>query len=141
MLIFIRSLVLCFTVWVLTALLNTALAGTWLCLFANEYNQFSGTYMMVLIFTLIFSVPGMFFFWIILLATWDNENLFRTLLKAGMVISSLSTMILFVLPHGLARHEIIPLSACIIIAAVASIMIHHFWIKSISTNKKTEHYA
>ena len=123
---FIRSILLSFTIWVLTALLNAAIGGTWLCLFTNEYSGPTSTYMMVLVITLLFSVPGMFFFWIVLLASWEGEHLFRTLLKAAMVISALSALLLFMLPHGLARSEIFALSACVIIAAVTSVMLHHF---------------
>jgi hypothetical protein len=132
--IFIKSVFLSFTIWVLTALLNTMLSGGCLA-FSNEVRYWQETFLLVFIGTLIFSIPGIFIFWIVLLVNWRKDLLFRSLLKAGFVISALSSLLLFILPFNHIKGQQAPISLCMIIAAVASIMIHYPAIRSISTNK------
>ena len=131
----IKSIFLSFTIWVLTALLNACLGGTWLSVFSNEFSAWQLIFLQVFVCTLFFSVPGMFIFWIVLLVNWEQERLFRVLLKTAFVVSILSSVILYFLPVDVVDDQQFFLSLCVVIASIASIMIHHSTIKTISANK------
>lgn len=133
--IFIKSIFFCFTIWVLTALLNALLSGTFLCVFSNAFRHWPETFFEVFICTLFFSVPGIFILWILLLANWHQQQLFGLLLKASLIISALSSLLLGVFPFSLIKGQQLFLSLCIVSASIASIMMHHSIIKSISANK------
>jgi hypothetical protein len=131
---FIRSIYLSFTIWVLTVLLDALLYGTWLSLFSKEFSQWWEAFIAVVFFTLLFSIPGMFIFWMVLLVNWKQELLFRSLLKTIIIVSAVSSMLLYLLPLGVLRAQLIFLSRCIVIAAIVSTMIHHRKILSIIKN-------
>jgi hypothetical protein len=132
---FLKSIFLAFTIWVLAALLNALLGGSWLYFFSRGFTHWPAAFFLVFIFTLILAAPGIFIFWIVLLVKWNEGLLFRYLLKTGLVISALSTLILYILPIGGVEGQQLFLSLCIVIAAITSIMIHHHIIKSASTDK------
>ena len=138
---FFRSIFITFTVWNLTALLNALLMGTVLSILSNEFRQWSFTFGFAIVFTLIFSIPGIFIFWVVLTIKWHDDDLFRSLLKVGFIVSALSSLILYNLPFGLTNHEMFLLSLCIVIAAIASIMMHRSTIISINNNKQIESHA
>jgi hypothetical protein len=138
---FFKSILSTFTIWVLAALLNASLSATWLWLFSNEYNHWPVVFALTLVFTLFFSIPGMFVFWLILLINWDKVMLFQTLLKAGAIISLLSSLFLFVLnDQELERHQFF-LSLSIVISSIASIMMHFSIFNNLLSNKKPNKYA
>jgi hypothetical protein len=138
---FIKSIFTAFTIWVLAAMLNALLSGSWVTFFSNEMYSWPGAFILVLIFTLIFSIPGMFIFWIVMLVNWNEELLFRTLLKAGFIISALSSLWLYLLDDfGINGQELF-LSLGIVISAIASIMAHYRIFKMIYTNKISENYV
>lgn len=137
---FFQSVFLCITIWVLTALINTIIGGSYLLLTANDYYPWPGNYGLVFGFTLFFSVPAMFFFWIALLINWSDVNLFRFLLKAGFILSALFSTLLYFLPTDLPGSQVFVMTLCIVVASIASIMIHHLIIKSISNKQiKIDH--
>ena len=130
-----KSILLSFTVWVMAALFNACLGGTWLSFFSNEFSTWQVIVLQVFVCTLFFSLPGMFIFWIVLLVNWEQERLFRVLLKTAFVVSILSSVILYFLPVDVVDDQQFFLSLCVVIASIASIMIHHSTIKTISANK------
>ncbi|MBC7886610.1 MAG: hypothetical protein H7Z13_01880 [Ferruginibacter sp.] len=132
----IKSILLSFSHWVLTALLNALLSGGWLSFFSTECNPWPGAYLLVFICTLVFSIPGIFIFWIVLLVNWDEDLLFRSLLKTGCIVAALTSLLLFVLPVDSIKGQQLFLSCCMLVASGASIMIHHSIIKSITPCKK-----
>ncbi|MEP7142337.1 MAG: hypothetical protein ABI707_05690 [Ferruginibacter sp.] len=138
---FIKSIFLSFTIWVLTALLNAIFSGSWLALFSIELKNWPTAFLVVLICTLVFSIPGMFIFWIVLLVRWNKDLLFRSLLQTGFIISALSSLLLFILPVNELKGQQAFLSLFIVIAVITSVMIHHSIIKSISKNIMTENDA
>jgi hypothetical protein len=139
--VLIKSIFLSFTIWVLTALLNAVLAVTWLSIFSNEFTCLPAAILVVFIFTLIFSIPGMVIFWIVLLVNRDEELLFRSLLKTGFIVSALSSLMLYILNDDMIGGQKLFLPSCIVIASVASIMIHHPGINSISASKILKNHA
>ncbi len=138
---FFQSIFLCITIWVLTALINTAIGGSYLLMASNANYPWPGNYPLVFGFTLFFSIPAMFFFWIALLANWSVDNLFRFMLKAGFILSALFSTLLYFLPTDLPKSQVFIMTICIVSASIASIMIHHSVIQSISNKQKTIDYA
>lgn len=138
---FFKSIFISFTVWVLTALLNALLMGSVLFFLSDEFKYFPSAFGFTLFFTLIFSMPAVFVLWIVLLANWDEQTLFRSLLKTGFIVSILSSVVAYFLPFGVIKSERPLLSLCIVIAAISSIMMHHSMISSINKNKTTHSHA
>ncbi len=138
---FFKSIFSTFTIWVLAALLNALISATWMSLFATEFNRWPVWFFLSVVFTLFFSLPGVFIFWLVLLANWQKPLLFQTLLKVGFIISSLSSLFLFVLNDHEIEGQQFPLSLSIIISSIASIMIHFTILKNISLNKIANDYA
>lgn len=132
---FFKSIFSTFTIWVLAALLNALLSATWLWLFSDEYNQWPVGFALTLVFTLFFSTPGIFVFWLVLLANWNKDLLFQYLLKAGVIISSLSSLFLFFLNDDDLERQQLFLSLSIVISSIASIMMHFTIFKNIPSNK------
>ena len=138
---FFKSIFTAFTIWVLAALLNALLSGSWVTFFSKEMFSWPGAFILVFIFTLIFSIPGMFIFWIVMLINWNEELLFRTLLKTGFIISALSSLWLYLLDDFGMKGQQLFLSLGIVISAIGSIMAHHSILKMIYTNKISQNYV
>jgi hypothetical protein len=138
---FFKSIFSAFTIWVLAALLNALISATWMSLFATEFNRWPVWFFLSVAFTLFFSVPGVFIFWLVLLANWQKPLLFQTLLKAGLIISSLSSLFLFVLNDHEIEGQQFAQSLSIIISSIASIMMHFPILKNIPSNKIANDYA
>lgn len=100
-----KTIFLTFTIWVLTALLNGLLSGTWLILYSVEFNEWAVACFSVFIATLFFSIPGTFILWLVFLVNNKEEYLFRSLLKTGFIVSSLSSAFIFILPLGLPKNR------------------------------------
>lgn len=133
---FLKSSFLCVTIWVVSALLNSILSGTCLYLLESSLDPgWPGAYLIVFIFTLIFSVPAVFIFWLLLLVNWNEVLLFRIMLRTGLVLSLLSSLLLYMLPLRISVSQLLFLCVCILISSITSIMLHHSIIRSISINK------
>lgn len=128
---FLRTFFLCFTIWVLAALINTLLSGTMLLFFSIEFRSSISVFFLSLVFTLIFSIPAMFLFWLALIINWTHQHLFRILLRVGFITACLSLPLLIKLLDE-EISTVIWLSIFIIISAIGAIMFHHSIIKSIS---------
>jgi len=135
---FINTIFTSLTFWFLVAMLNGLMSGSVISFFSTEFNYWPSTIFLVFIFTLLFTIPGIFIFWLVLLANWETADVFRTLLKTGFVISIIASLLVYILPVGMGKAELLFLPLCIVIAATASIMIHHSILKSITANNKNE---
>ena len=133
---FFKSIFLCLTIWVLTALINTLLSGTMLLFFSFDFHLSYSVFFLVFLFTLIFSIPAMFIFWNVLMIYWNNKNLFLILLRVGFITSCLSVPLVIELMDEPISTEIW-LSIFVIISAIGSIMFHHSIIRQ-HTNKNLE---
>ncbi|MEJ7589141.1 MAG: hypothetical protein WKI04_16410 [Ferruginibacter sp.] len=136
---FFKSVIISFTIWIMTGILNTLLSGSYLYYFSNEFSDAPGTYLLSFIFTLVFSIPGIFIFWLVLLVNRNSKLLFRSLLQAGFLISALSSLLLFALPFNHAKGQLVFLSGCIVVSPIASIMLHHSPIRSSTETKQHNH--
>ena len=134
--IFFKSIFLCLTIWVLTALINTLLSGTMLLFFSFDFHLSYSVFLLVFFFTLIFSIPAMFIFWNVLMIYWNNKNLFLILLRVGFITSCLSIPLVIKLLDEQMTTEMW-LSIFVIISAIGSIMFHHSIIRQ-HTNKNLE---
>ena len=133
---FFKSIFLCLTIWVLTALINTLLSGTMLLFFSFDFHLSYSVFFLVFFFTLIFSIPAMFIFWNVLMIYWNNKNLFLILLRVGFITSCLSIPLVIKLLDEQMTTEMW-LSIFVIISAIGSIMFHHLIIRQ-HTNKNLE---
>ena len=133
---FFKSIFLCLTIWVLTALINTLLSGTMLLFFSFDFHLSYSVLFLVFFFTLIFSIPAMFIFWNVLMIYWNNKNLFLILLRVGFITSCLSIPLVIKLLDEQMTTEMW-LSIFVIISAIGSIMFHHSIIRQ-HTNKNLE---
>ena len=131
----IRSIFLSFTVWVLAALFNAILSSTCLYFFMPDFQYWAGGIAVVFFLSLIFSVPGIIIFWIVILFNWDEDTLFRSLLKAGFIIAMASSLFLFTpIFKDFLKHPMI-LAPCILVATIGAIMLHHSTILSFFSKK------
>ena len=136
-----KAIFLTFTIWLLTALLNGLLSGTWLVFYSVEFNEWTIGCFSVFIATLFFSIPGTFILWLVFLVNSKEEYLFRSLLKAGFIVSSLSSAFIFVLPLGLGKREFLMVFLLAILSLTTAIMIHHAAIRTKTSHKTIENYA
>lgn len=115
-----------FTTWIMAAIINALSSGIYLAFvlgpgFAPERIFITG------VGSLVFSVPGFFIFWVILLIRLtnvaDSRALFRTMLAAGMIPAA-GMIWIFSNILDLEPGYIIPLAAMVICSITASIMLH-----------------
>ena len=123
------------TIWLLTSFINGLLCGPVLFFVNNTNDQLPGDVFLVFALSLIFSVPGFFIFWMILLIKFffhtTERSLFRSALITGLILSSItaypgSRMV----ASEFMGYAIIPAS-CIILSAITSIMLHFKYFKKI----------
>jgi hypothetical protein len=138
--IIIKSIWITFRVWVLAALFNALFIGTALPFLSSEFDGWVSRFLVSFIFTLIFSIPALFIFWIVLLVNWNEDILFRSLLQTGIVVSAISSLVLYALPLTESKGATFLLSLCVVIATISSIMMNHRLIKSnYPTKNQTDH--
>ncbi len=134
-----RSIIFCFTIWVLTALL-AGISGGSFCLFFFAGNPGWGeSFMLVFVGTLFCSAPAMSIFWLIALSNRNSPLLFRTLLQRILVLSAASCILLFFLPLDEPGTHRLGLSICVVLSGLSSVMLHHQTILSFSNRKINSH--
>ncbi len=88
---YIKITITTFTAWILCAIINGLLCGTYMYLATSYFSEWPGEILLVFFFSLFFSAPGFFIFWIVLLisfARWIEERaLFRVALSTGFALS------------------------------------------------------
>ena len=117
-----------FTIWLLTAFLNGLLAGLAISIIGQEYNQVAENCILAGILSLVFSVPGFFIFWVVLLfraARHDREReLFRAALSAGFILSAATAACAYDLLFSVVKNDAYVLMLTIVLSSLISIMIH-----------------
>ena len=117
-----------FTIWLLTAFLNGLLAGLAISIIGQEYNQVAENCILAGILSLVFSVPGFFIFWVVLLfraARHDREReLFRAALSAGFILSAATAACAYDLLFNVVKNDAYVLMLTIVLSSLISIMIH-----------------
>jgi drug/metabolite transporter (DMT)-like permease len=119
-----------FTIWVLTALINAVMSACCLAFSDTEFNVWILAFLLTLFFTLLFSVPAVFIFFIFFAATSksDTGHLFRVLLVAGFVTAVASAVAFYFAFYYQFKTFTIFLTLSIVISAISSIMLHHKFI-------------
>lgn len=126
-----KSVFICFTIWVLTGLLNGVMAGSFIILTTEAFYQWPFEIIEVALCTLVCSIPGMFVFWLVMLFNWKQELLFRRMLLAGFIITALSTFLVFCMPDFIPKNRQVGIAVLTIISITGSLMMHHRYIKAI----------
>lgn len=134
MITFVRSVFLCITIWVLTGILSGLLTGSCLMFIQSSTELWPGIVLFVGLFTMAFSIPGMFVFLLIVIWNWNSPALFRIMLRCAAMLPLLSTSLLYLFPMGLDRNEFSVISIGVTISCLTSVMLHHSIIKSINEN-------
>lgn len=123
------------TIWILASLINSLLLGSALSLGNNIYFEFAENVLPIFAFSLFFSAPEFFIFWIVLLtkiSTCTNGRaLFRSALITGFILASATAFFgskMFSSQFG--NHFYMP-AACIILSVMSSIMLHFKHFKKI----------
>jgi hypothetical protein len=121
-----------FTIWLLTAFINGLLAGITISIIGREYDQVAGNCILAGILSLVFSAPGFFIFWLVLLfraARHDREReLFRAALTAGFILSAATATCAYGLLFSEVKNYAFVLILVIILSSLISIIMHfkHF---------------
>ena len=126
----LKSTVYCFTIWVLSALVNAIISTCCLVITPNEFYNWYEVFMLSFFCTLLFSIPAIFIFWIIYITNnkADGNSIFRLLLRTGFITASISAILFFIFFNSEFKNCTLFLALSIIIAAVTSIMFHHSFI-------------
>ncbi len=132
---YIRITFITFTVWLLSAFINGLLCGIYISITKYGPGQRPFYLVVVFLFSLFFSAPGFFIFWISMLvsfARWIRERaLFRVALSAGFI----PAIITGVCCSEIFKYEFPQKYVCIffiILSAITSIMLHFNHFKKIN---------
>lgn len=117
-----------FTIWLLTALINALLAGIAVSVINHEYDSVAENCFLAGILSLVFSIPGFFIFWLVLLvraAKHERERaLFRSALSTGCLLSAATAACGYDLLFSAVKNYGFVLILIIILSSLISIMIH-----------------
>jgi hypothetical protein len=136
---YLKSTIHCFTIWVLAALINAILSATCLSVAPNEFSNWGEALILTFSFTLAFSIPAVFIFWIIYMTSRmvNGNALFRLLLCSGFIGAVVSSVLFFISFSDMFKNYTFFLALSIIVAAVGSVMLHY---NVISKNYKNKNY-
>lgn len=117
-----------FTIWLLTALINGLLAGIAVAIINSEYGMMAEFCLIIGILSLIFSIPGFFIFWVVLLvkaAKQERERaLFRAALGTGFILSAATAACSYGLLFSAVKSYSFVLILIIVVSFLSSIMFH-----------------
>ncbi|MBC7510399.1 MAG: hypothetical protein H7320_16880 [Ferruginibacter sp.] len=136
-----KTLFCTFTIWVLAALINATLSASCLLLKPGEFDNWAQSFGLSFFFTLLFSLPSVFIFWLLFLMNnkEDGQSLFQLLYRTGFVTAVFSAIFFAVSFYSMFKSYVFLLGFCIIVAAVTSIMCHHSLIAIIHKQKLHSH--
>lgn len=119
-----------FTIWVLTALINAVVSASVLAFSDTEFNAWLFTFLLAFFFTLLFSAPAVFIFFILFTATEKNDAgyLFRVLLVTGFITASISAAAFYTAFSTAFKEFTIFLVFSIVLSTISAIMLHHKFI-------------
>ncbi|UEG51182.1 hypothetical protein LK994_06800 [Ferruginibacter lapsinanis] len=132
----VQTIIFSFTIWVVAALINAALSATILSFSGSRFESWPGAFVLALVFSLLFSAPGIFVFWIIFMACVNSEKLFGILLRTGILASLISVILFRTLLNNEFKGLYFFMGLSAVIDAVIAILVHHTSITSINKNEK-----
>jgi hypothetical protein len=126
--IYLKLTLRTFTIWLLTAFINGVLTGTAISIFEKQVDMVTGNCILVGILSLVFSIPGFFIFWLILLFRAARHHrdraLFRSAISSGFILSAFTAVFVCHVLFNEAGNYAFLLVLLIIISALTGIMIH-----------------
>jgi hypothetical protein len=134
---YIKITVITFTTWLVFAIINGFLTGIFITITRHLPYDWALFIVIAFFISLLFSSPGFFIFWIILLISFANHiqqrTLFRHALSAGFVLSSIEAIACsnIFLEHFSSNKYILIL--LVIVSCITSIMMHFNYFKKIKT--------
>ena len=139
---YLKSTLHSFTIWVLAAFINAILSACCLSVAPKEFDNFMEAFTLAFFFTLIFSIPAVFIFWVTFITNTaeDGNTLFRMLLRTGFITAFISGLLFFIGFTSMFKGHTFFLALSVIVAGVTSIMLHHHFIIS-SYKNKTHHHV
>ncbi len=134
---YIKITAITFTTWILSSVINGLMCGIFIAIATHQFHKPAEFIIVIFFFSMLFSAPGFFIFWIILLIGFANSiqqrALFRTALSAGFVLAAITAVI----SSKLIRQEFPSINYVImfliILSAITSIMMHFKHFKKIKT--------
>jgi len=132
---FIKTSFFTFTIWIATALVNSLLYAVIFYLGNIVKDNIVETAGMVFFFSLLFSVPAVFILWIVFLASCENAQLSRILLKTVLILSFLTCIVIALVPYGAQKGQWFLQVSIIMVSPVISVMLHHRFLRSFAQPK------
>lgn len=128
-----------FTIWIMAAVINGLLCGICMSVSDTAYEPVI-TIIFCGIFSLFFSIPGFFIFWIVMLIAIGRYTygraLFRVGLSAGLVLSAATAVMCVQFFIYLSPNIQYVIPVFIIFSAITSIMMHFNLFKKIGIEKQ-----
>lgn len=115
------------TIWLVSCLINGIFSGLYVMSFCNEYKDMSPL-LLATVFSMVFSVPGIFLFWLLFFVGVVQErrgqSLFRYTLTAAFGCAVLSGVVSSVILYGLFKAHVFIIAIIGLMAAMVSLFIH-----------------
>jgi hypothetical protein len=125
-----------FTIWILASFINALFYATWLSVIINYQSGLVVHTLIAFFVSLLFSAPGFFVFWIILLVKLSRgiyeRALFRAALSTGFILATATALTCLELPARAFATGKYLFILFAIISATSSIMIHFNHFKKIN---------
>jgi hypothetical protein len=126
---FIKSSFFTFTIWIVTAMLNSLLYAVIFSLGNLVKDGFIETAGIVFFFSLLMSVS----------ANCQHEQLSRILLRTVFILTLFTVMVITLVPGGTQKGHWLLQSSIIVVSAIISVMLHHRFLKSFFHSQLSSH--
>lgn len=125
-----------FTIWIMASVINGMLSGSLLTIAGNGSDRLIPMTFLAGLCSLLFSIPGFFVFWMVMLEMLRRNIMGRSLFRAALSTAIILAIATGIISSGLFRSVsgdklsyLFPVS--IVISAIASIMMHFRMFKKI----------
>ncbi|MFT3682413.1 MAG: hypothetical protein QM791_19315 [Ferruginibacter sp.] len=113
------------SVWIFAILINTVITTAFLGLQGEGGSGLLEITGIILLFSSIFSFPGILLFWLVFLFNCKRTDVFSILLVTAIAVSVLSIVVFALLVNDALGAGYLLILLFPIIAALASVMLHH----------------
>jgi hypothetical protein len=138
MYILIRITIFSFSNWLVAALVNSVLYAFVFCMIVPDVEWGAEAFMLAFAFSLIFSAPAAFIYWIVFIASSSSQRLPAVMLRTSLVLSAVSCLFIAMLPNEVYKGHWFLLSLIVIISALSSVLLHHGILSSFNENKPVQ---
>ena len=125
-----------FTMWLLACVINGLLCGAFVSIIDGDYSNVFERIIGYAFISLFFAIPGFIILWLVLLfrlsTTKKDRSVFRTALVAGFILACITALFVSnIFSSEFSDYHQVP-SACIILSALSSVMLHFKYLKNIN---------